>query len=242
MPRGPIRILRVGRQARELGQQSAMDALFITISCRLEPKGRGTRFPAVMDDLYSGFVRPDRAPAVLRELREIEDEARVLPVNQVLWNLDGRDDEQDTPVNRRATNVFDYFIDAEGHPLLSRLQEGVRACHEQNQSLRLAYQGEVSGGLLSALILAALGTAWMWIGHALFPNWRVAPVFNRKAGIPVWTVGMDLVMFGVGIGIAMSFPALRDWFRRNTWALVVTAVTAVVGWLVVCARAGFLAD
>jgi hypothetical protein len=34
----------------------------------------------------------------------------------------------------------------------------------------------------------------------------------------------------------------NDWFRRRPWALIAVALTAVIGWLVVCARAGFLPD
>jgi hypothetical protein len=66
--------------------------------------------------------------------------------------------------------------------------------------------------------------------------------FTGRGALPIWTFGMDFVMLGAGIMIAAAFPGVYDWFRRRPPALAVVASAAVLGWLAICARAGFLPD
>ena len=82
-----MRILSVGGRSRDLGPEHVVEAMFTTISCRLEPQGRGTRFPALMDDLYAGYLKPGRAAEVLWELQKVEADLRKVPVRDVVWSL-----------------------------------------------------------------------------------------------------------------------------------------------------------
>jgi 2,3-bisphosphoglycerate-dependent phosphoglycerate mutase len=237
------KILTIGGTSHELGPDRVIQAMFTTVSCRLEPQGRGTRFSAVMDDLYSGYLTPGRARDALRELQEIEDALRKIPVSDVVWSLGDlrRGDDANEPVNHRAANAFEYFVDTDGRPLISRLRDGVQECLNSAQVLRLAYPSEGRNGLVGGLILAVLGFAWMFLGRALIPGWVLVPL-TGKGAIPVWTFGMDFVMLGAGIMIAAMFPGVYDWFRRRPAALSAVTITAVLSWLVVCYRAGFLPD
>jgi 2,3-bisphosphoglycerate-dependent phosphoglycerate mutase len=239
----PVRILSVGGHSRELGPDHVIEALFTTISCRLEPQGRGTRFPAVTDDLYSGYLQPARAPDALRELQEIEAALHKIPVRDVVWNLAGsRPDDAHEPVNHHAANAFEYFVDPHGQPMISGLRDAVLECLNTTHVLRLAYPKEGRDGTLAGLVFALLGVAWMSGGRAWFPNWCVHPIGRPSAKMPIWTFGMDLVLLGAGIMLAYLSPGLRDWFRRHPPALVAVALIAPIAWLVICARAGFLPD
>jgi 2,3-bisphosphoglycerate-dependent phosphoglycerate mutase len=235
--------LYVGGNSRELGPERVIEAMFTTVSCRLEPHGRGTRFPAVMDDLYSGYLTPARAPAALHELQLIEDGLRKIPVSDVVWSLMDlrRGDDANEAVNHHAGNAFEYFVDVDGRPLMSRLADAVQECLTTAKVLRLAVPGEGRIGLMYGLVVAALGFGWMFLGRALIPGWSLKTL-TGTGSIPIWTFGMDLVMAGAAIMTAMGFPSVYDWFRRRSWALISVAIIAVIGWLVVCARAGFLPD
>jgi hypothetical protein len=236
-----MRVLIVGKQSRILAAERVVDALFTTIGCRLEPHGQGSRFPAVMDDLYSGYLAPSRAPVAQRELLEIEAALRQVAVTDVVWSLADlrRGDDAAEPVNHRATNAFEYFVDADGVPLIARLRESVAECLGSKQVLKLTNAGDASKFVYFGFALVVLGLAWLFLGRAFIPNWNV---HHLRASMPLWTFGMDFVILGLGFAVAGAFPGVSDWFRRRPAALAALAIVCVIGWLVVCARAGFLPD
>jgi len=234
------KILSVGDRARELAPEAVVEAMFTTISCRMEPRGRGTRFPAVMVDLYSGYVTPRRAPEVLRELQEIEPALRAIPVSQVVWSLSvSPSDEAHAVVNYAAANALDYFVDGRGRPLLFQLREGLQECLAHSQVLYLRDPKESRQGFVYGSLCIGAGVTWMLLGHAYFRDWCLR---RGTASLPVWTIGMDLVMVGLGMMIALTSPAIRDWFRRHQAVLMTIVLSAPIIWLVVCWRAGFLPD
>jgi 2,3-bisphosphoglycerate-dependent phosphoglycerate mutase len=239
-----FRTLTIGKSSRELAPDRAVEAMFTTIGCRLEPQGRGTRFPAVMDDLYAGYLTPARAPGALKELDEIEACLRTIPITQVICSLADlrRGGDSDEGVNHRASNVFDYFIDVDGRPLTSRLRDGVQECLNSQQPMRLGYPGETRNSMVVGAALTFLGFAWLFLGHTLIPGWTIGWAGNPKSRLPVWTFGMDFVMLGIGILIAAPLPGLSDWFRRRPAVLGTVAIVAVIAWLIICACVGFLPD
>jgi hypothetical protein len=194
-----------------------------------------------MDDLYAGYLAPNRAHLAQQELREIEAALRQVPVSDVVWSLADlrRGDDAGEPVNHRATNAFEYFVDADGLPLLTRLHQSVQECLSSTQVLKLTTAGAASGLFCFGLASVLLGVAWLYLGRTLIPNWNV---HYLRARMPLWTFGMDLVMVGVAFAVGAAFPGVSDWFRRRPAALSALAITCVIGWLVVCARAGYLPD
>lgn len=239
-----FRIVTIGKTSRELAPEETVEAMFTTIGCRLEPQGRGTRFPVVMDEVYAGYLTPARAADALKELDEIEACLRGIPVTHIVWSLADlrRRDDTGEAVNHKASNAFDYFIDVDGRPLLARLRDGVQECLNSQQPLRLGEPKETRNGMIVGSALTLAGLAWMQVGHALIPGWSIGWLGSSTARLPVWTFGMDLVMLGAGFLIAAPLPGLSDWFRRRPAALSTVAIVAVIAWLVVCARAGFLPD
>jgi len=234
------KILSVGNRSGELAPEAVVEAMFATISCRMEPRGRGTRFPAVMEDLYSGYVTPRRALEVLRELQEIEPALRAIPVSQVVWDFAAsRRDDAHEAVNHAAANALDYFVDGSGLPLLFRLREGLQECLAHRQVLNLRDPKESRLGVVYGSSCIVAGVMWMLLGHAYFREWCLR---RGTASLPLWTIGMDLVMVGVGMMIALTSPAVRDWFRRHQAVLMTIVLSAPIVWLVVCWRAGFLPD
>lgn len=240
-----IQFLKVGRNSRPLASNSVLEALYTTITFTLEPGARGSRFPNVMNHLYWGSLSPEHAEAAQTELQEIETAMRKTPISAVVWTATDprRGDDPAQPVNHQAANVFEYFVDADGRPLLTRLQEGVHESIISRQALRVEAPGDLRKTMLAGLIIIALGIAWMWLGHALFPHLSAANLYDRHGGgIPVWTFGMYLVMLGVPLMVTAPFPAVRDWFFNRPLMTIGLAIVAVMGWLVICANAGFLPD
>jgi hypothetical protein len=237
-----IKFLKVGTNSRPLARDGVIDGLYATITFTLEPGVRGSRFPNVMNHLYWGYLSPAQAAAAQQELQEIEEAMRKAPISAVIWSPTDprRGDDPSQPVNHQAANVFEYFVDVDGRPLLTRLQEGVHESIISRQALLVESPGDLRKTIYAGVVIAALGIGWMWLGHALFPRLSLRKVYSRHGGIPLWTFGMDLVMLGVALLIVAPFPAVRDWFFARPLVTIGLAVAAVIGWLVVCAFAGFL--
>src|SRR5262245_7778611 len=132
--------LRIGSQTYDLGPPIVIDGLFATINYRLEPDGRGTRFPTVMNRLYAGRLSPTEAPAASQEPQEIEGRLATLTPDRAVWSLSDlrRRDDSQLPVNRSARHLGDYFLAVNGRPLLAALQEAVHLGLDQNQPVVLA--------------------------------------------------------------------------------------------------------
>jgi hypothetical protein len=240
-----IQFLKVDKNSRPLAPATVLEALYATITFTLEPGARGSRFPNVMNHLYCGSLSPAQAEAAQPELEEIEAAMRKTPISAVVWTPDDprRGDDPSQPVNHQASNVFEYFTDVDGRPLLTRLQEGAHESVISRQALRVEAPGDLRKTMLAGLIIITLGVAWMWLGHALFPHVSAVNLYDRHGGgIPVWTFGMYLVMLGVPLLVTAPFPSVRDWFFNRPIMTIGLAIVAVIGWLVICANAGFLPD
>lgn len=75
----------------EVGSPDLLHAFFSTITVRLEPLGWGTRFPALMHELYQGELREDRVETAFSELLLARRELGLLPASQVVWDADAPD-------------------------------------------------------------------------------------------------------------------------------------------------------
>lgn len=218
----------------------AVEGLFATITYRLEPGGRGSRYPMVMNRLYSGRLDPAEAPAALRELAEIETGLLALAPHHVVWSFTDlrRLDDRTFPVNHAALNVRDYFVTTDGRPLLQALRDAVLLGQDRKEALELATR-ESAGNAGAAWTLLAGGFLWTIIGYLLFPNWVFTSIYEHsehKGGLLIWPAG--LVAFAAGmVGlITMRYPAIGEWFQRKAWFTV--ALLLVVGMYVWLASRG----
>jgi hypothetical protein len=232
--------LRVGGQTYDLGPPIVIDGLFATITYRLEPDGRGTRFPTVMNRLYAGRLSPSEAPAAFQELREIEDRLTTLTPDRAVWSLSDlrRRDDSQLPVNRFARHLGDYFVAGNGRPLLATLQEAVHLSQDRNQSVVLA-SSETRQQNRGALMRLVLGLVWSVVGYVFFRDWILTTYYSHYDSNGQWHIATDsegpllgplgIFIFAEGLAslIGARYPALADWFNRRGWRNVV-----------VCARVG----
>ena len=80
--------LLVGDVSWRVGSPDLLHAFFSTISVRLEPLGWGTRFPALLDDLYHGELTVEAVETALSELMLARRELSSLPASSVVWDAD----------------------------------------------------------------------------------------------------------------------------------------------------------
>ena len=80
--------LHVADTTLRVGSPELLHAFFSTIAVRLEPLGWGTRFPALMNDLYDGELAPSRVETALSELLLARRELSFLAPDRVVMDAD----------------------------------------------------------------------------------------------------------------------------------------------------------
>lgn len=119
--------LRVRSNLWLVGTGDFFHAFFSTISVRLEPEGWGTRFPAVMDELYKGELSPEGAVRALAELDQIREELRQFAPSEVVWDVEDRSKQPPwgDRISDEITDLSNYFVTEDGRDLFEVLGEAV---------------------------------------------------------------------------------------------------------------------
>lgn len=119
--------LRVRSNLWSVGTGDFFHAFFSTISVRLEPEGWGTRFPAVMDELYKGELSPEGAVRALAELDQIREELRQFAPSEVVWDVEDRSKQPPwgDRISDEITDLSNYFVTEDGRDLFEVLGEAV---------------------------------------------------------------------------------------------------------------------
>lgn len=131
--------LQVANITNEIGASSFFHAFFSTISGNLEPKGWGTRFPALMNDLYQGALPPEKNQACLRELKIVKEELRQLPPGKVIWDYENRSKTPPwgTNIAKDITNLSNYFVTSTGRDLIDTLLDVLDAQDITKQTVKV---------------------------------------------------------------------------------------------------------
>ena len=79
---------RTGNFHYIVGTSAFLHAFFSTVSGRLEPAGWGSRFPALLGELYDGTLPAAHVVQARDELRTIAAELATLPPSAVIWDLE----------------------------------------------------------------------------------------------------------------------------------------------------------
>ena len=136
--------IRNGRVFTQVGPAAILHGLFSTISHNLEPDGWGSRFPAVMNDLYRGRLDPPQMAAALIELQLIARELQETPVSRVVWDIE-RPDAPPSPhytLGATATNAADFFVTVTGrHLLRDALIDSVESAIEYGDEVEIVSFG-----------------------------------------------------------------------------------------------------
>ena len=222
---------RVGTWSAELGPVHIVNALGATISYRLEPEADPRRFPAVLNGLFNGRLEPGAAGAAVAELETIARELAQLPAERAVWSVRDlrRQDDTGEPVNHSARHLGEYFLAANGRPLLEVLLEAARLSQVQGQPLLVDTWARRSGWRGGAAMLA-LGIAWTLAFYLLFPDLRATMDHDPSAsgGLPFWAFGPLIAAYGLWSLAVTADPRLDRVRAKHPWLFL--AVTLVGAW------------
>lgn len=108
-----------------VGTGDFLHSFFSTISFHLEPRGWGTRFPELMNELYRGTLEPHHASKALSDALVIKRELSALPPAKVVWDI--ANIAQKPPwgdkVPASVTSLSNYHITSTNRVLMDLLIE-----------------------------------------------------------------------------------------------------------------------
>jgi hypothetical protein len=130
--------IRVGNIVDELGSGSFVHAFFSTVSAHCEPKGWGSRFPALMQ-LYKGKLPAGLVEPAIGELRDAKRELSELAPSQVVWDIEDRKAQPPWGANisPSITSLGNYFVTSAGRDLFGVLEEALRDALDNESGARL---------------------------------------------------------------------------------------------------------
>jgi hypothetical protein len=216
----------------EIASDQIMQALFATISYRLEPDGWATRFPAVLEHLQQGSLGASRADQALMELGQIEAELRSLPPDRVVWSLDNLHVRNDSrqPVNHNAKSIYDYFVAQDGTPVVNKLREIALACRSQgnivkveSRSLRKSRRKDrltFAGSLVGGIAMTVYNWYQLSSEHTFFPMFALSGpvlVVGGLAGLFMPRVNRrwDTVIYVTVLVVGLALGGLNAYLMEH---------------------------
>lgn len=131
--------IQLGSITDEVGASDFFHSFFSTISGNLEPDGWGTRFPLLLDSLYSGELQQKDAIEALNELKKVKMELATLSPKKVIWDIESR--EKDPPwgfnISADITDLSNYFVTSTGRDLINLLNEALEELRDRGGVLKV---------------------------------------------------------------------------------------------------------
>lgn len=110
-----------------VGTDDFFHSFFSTICIDLEKGEWGSKFPIIMNELYSGNLSLDKLKDAQNELEEIKQEFSKLSPDKIVWDAEdlGKTPPWGRNVSSDITNLAEYFITSDGNNLIDRLNEAI---------------------------------------------------------------------------------------------------------------------
>jgi len=131
--------IQVGNRHREIGAGSFLHCFFSTVSSVLEPRGWGSRFPALMNRLYQGELPVGEIRNARSELETIRRELAAHPPSAVVWDIEDRSRRPPwgDDIAPEITSLADYFVTSAGQDLFEVLFAALDEAARSNQGARI---------------------------------------------------------------------------------------------------------
>ncbi len=120
--------LWTGEKRFEVGSPSFLKSFFSTVFVRLEGENWGSRYPIVMNELYSGRLSHPQAGAAESELGAIREGLASFAPKDVVWDFENRVAKPPwgDAINPEIRSLADYFVTSDGKDLIDVLREASR--------------------------------------------------------------------------------------------------------------------
>lgn len=127
--------LEVGFYWYQIGTGSLLHSFCSTIAVHLEGERWGTRFPALMNELYAGKLELARIPTAQAELSQVAKELAEYSPGDVVWDFEDRSAQPPwgTNISPSITSLANYFVTSDGENLVDVINRALKEAREVNK-------------------------------------------------------------------------------------------------------------
>ena len=108
----------------QIGTGDFLHSFFSTIAYNLEDGKWGSKYPVIMNELYSGDLKSNRIELAIEELDLIVPELRKLKPNKVVWDIE--DLTKQPPwgdnISSEITDLSNYYVTSDGADFITILR------------------------------------------------------------------------------------------------------------------------
>ena len=123
-----------------IGNGDFLHSFFSTIAYNLEDKKWGSKYPIIMNQLYSGELKYEQIHKALGELEDIRLRLSDLSPDRVIWDID--DLSAQPPWGRNISDeikdLSNYFVTSDGEDLISVLKRALNAGIDAKESVKIS--------------------------------------------------------------------------------------------------------
>lgn len=123
-----------------IGNGDFLHSFFSTIAYNLEDKKWGSKYPIIMNQLYSGELKYEQIHKALGELEDIRLRLSELSPDRVIWDID--DLSAQPPWGRNISDeikdLSNYFVTSDGEDLISVLKRALNAGIEAKEGVKIS--------------------------------------------------------------------------------------------------------
>lgn len=134
--------LRVGDSYYEIGSPGLLHCFLSTINYNLEPRGWGSRYPFLMNGLYSGSLQWQICDLALLELADIRQNLEGYLPSKLVWDIDNLAlvPPWDEIFSFTSSDLIAYFITITGEDLCTVLSIALTEAIAQQVDIYLEQQ------------------------------------------------------------------------------------------------------
>jgi 2,3-bisphosphoglycerate-dependent phosphoglycerate mutase len=129
--------LYVGNTMLTVGQDYFLHSFFSTIAYQVEREGWGSRFPALMKELYVGRLPRERVLQAREEVKQIREELDRLAPEARIYAYEKPDMPTPWPIPPGAKTLADCFLSSNGKTVLDVLERALDVSDEANAGVEI---------------------------------------------------------------------------------------------------------
>ncbi len=130
---------KVGPLWYRVGHGEFLHSFFSTIAYNLEGGAWGSKYPILMNKLYSDFIPIELLEEALNEAKEIQFELGKFPPNKVVWDLE--DLSKQPPwgdnISTDITSLKNYFVTSDGKDLIEMLLKAINVAIQVKKTVEI---------------------------------------------------------------------------------------------------------